>query len=876
MVITTRPLPGNELKPLEQAGVDIYAIQPFGRVELEEFARAWFRAQNPITAMTSAEAFVRQVRDGRLRELVRNPLLATIAAIAKTLEPNRPLPNSRIDLYGRFMEYLLEDGASRRDTLAELRRSAGGRPERQALVEWLHQRRTEIIEQLAVHRLESESSLFEAASAWATEHHPYLPDGWQDDLRALLAGTGVFVHTEDDIRFRHHSFAEFLAARRRAGEIPADFPDLDEWIKRGVAEGSRAFALFTLVLWGRDRRDLGRVMSALLAGTKPEVLLAGRLLAEGVEVDDALTSAVVDRLVALILSNGVLPDKWDEVEEAGKVLLSMPPYVLTPPILARLRGLRDHPDPAEPIRVECAVVVGALEDPEVAARWLEEFAVEVNPAMLNRSVAALKDLVPDGVERAERLLTRLVAANGQGYAITLVIVSIMVDAGFTDAATALLRDLVRRLRADPATVDGRPLPAGPWAGRVADLPGASVPTWGALAELAGRCGCRDESLWAAAKVFSAEGTTEVEFDRAVSAVLSVSGEEGVPTIMAAVATKPAGYVVRTAETLQQSLQPEAAVQLARNLLEGSYVNTAQFRRVTSVIADCNGGTELLRLAEAGLSVEHRVSLAKALSGTKHVQDAFRLARSAMVDPAVDRWDFKDAIRVIFDPEDASTADEIYAVARAREPQHQAAAAAVLSGTNHEELAQQLIKNLLDHLTDPDLLADLAAGLIRQNSGQAGELEAAVLGGFGHGQDHRQVRVVEALIAVRRLDEATNAARLATLNGLEDQFWFSHFVGAWVRAGGVVRAGEIVRELLSRDLVAGYRMEMAEQLAGAGLLESAVTVWLDVVRHHGEEVAEGLRAASYLVKCGRRDDVVAVLDEVPDRPAARRLRAWVMA
>jgi len=43
-VITTRPLPGSELKPLERAGVDTYTIQPFGPVELEDFARAWFRA----------------------------------------------------------------------------------------------------------------------------------------------------------------------------------------------------------------------------------------------------------------------------------------------------------------------------------------------------------------------------------------------------------------------------------------------------------------------------------------------------------------------------------------------------------------------------------------------------------------------------------------------------------------------------------------------------------------------------------------------------------------------------------------------------------------------------------------------------------------
>lgn len=364
LVVTTRPLPGDELKPLEQAGIDSYAIQPFGRVELEEFARAWFRAQSLMTAMSSAEAFVRQVRDGRLRELVRNPLLATIAAIAKTLEPDRPLPNSRVDLYGRFMEYLLDDGASQRNTIAELRRSVRDDADRQALVEWVHQHRTRVVEELATHRLESESPLFEAACEWVRENHPELPDQWQDDLRALLAGTGVFVHVEDDLRFRHHSFAEFLAARKRAGEIPADFPNLDEWIERGLSGNNRAFALFTFVLWGRDERDLGRVLSVLLAGTEPEVLLAGRLLAEGVAVDESLTSAVVDRVVELILANGVLPDPWDDVEEAGEVLVSLPPEAVPPAVLTRLRDLRDRAELAEAVRVESAVVLGKREDPE--------------------------------------------------------------------------------------------------------------------------------------------------------------------------------------------------------------------------------------------------------------------------------------------------------------------------------------------------------------------------------------------------------------------------------------------------------------------------------------------------------------------------------
>jgi hypothetical protein len=501
LVITTRPLPGDELKPLEQAGIDTYAIQPFGPVELEEFAKAWFRAQNPITAAACAAEFVRQVRDGRLRELVRNPLLATIAAITYTLEPHRQLPNSRVDLYGRFMEYLLDDSASRRNTVAELLRSLRDHPQRQMLVEWMHQRRIEIVEQLAVNRLETESPLFEAACEWVKANRSDVPEGWQADLRALLAGTGVFVRTEDNLRFRHHSFAEFLAARRRASEIPVDFPDLDEWIERGLTGAKQVFALFTFVLWGQGEHNLGRVFRVLLAGTKAKVLLAGRLLAEGIVVDEELTASVVSRIMDLILANGALSDPWDEVEEVGQVLVSLMPQTLGASMIARLHDLRDRSEMAEATRIECATVLGHLVESESAARWLECFTENASQTAVKRSVAALKDLVPDGARRAEQLLVRMAAATEQDYPTAMAVISILLETGQTEAAGPLVRGLVRRLHADPALINGSIFPVPTEGSRIADVWQGGPANWGVLAELAARSKCSDEALWAASKVF---------------------------------------------------------------------------------------------------------------------------------------------------------------------------------------------------------------------------------------------------------------------------------------------------------------------------------------------------------------------------------------
>lgn len=104
-VVTTRALPESELAPLRTANVGDYVIEPFGRPELEEFASKWFSFQQMPSAAVDTDRFLRETSDGRLCELVRNPLLATIAAVSAIKEPDRSLPASRIDLYQRFCSY---------------------------------------------------------------------------------------------------------------------------------------------------------------------------------------------------------------------------------------------------------------------------------------------------------------------------------------------------------------------------------------------------------------------------------------------------------------------------------------------------------------------------------------------------------------------------------------------------------------------------------------------------------------------------------------------------------------------------------------------------------------------------------------------------
>ncbi|MFJ9697054.1 NACHT domain-containing protein [Kitasatospora sp. NPDC101183] len=274
-LVTTRPLPESELAPLRRAAFTGYRMEPFSPGELADFATKWFRAQEVEDVEEAAGRFLRETEDGRLSELVANPLLATIAAVSATLDPQQALPTNRLSLYRRFFDYLL-------------RRSADSGS-------WSRAAKEELLEALGRHRIESDGPLEEAALRWAREHGR--PDDPQE-LCELLLASGLLVRQGDSVRFLHHSFAEYLAARSYAREIPPDFPELADWVRRGTSGAEQTLALFTFRLWAdRAECDGALVIDHLLAGLWVEDFsLAALLVAEGASVDAGRRTLLYDRL----------------------------------------------------------------------------------------------------------------------------------------------------------------------------------------------------------------------------------------------------------------------------------------------------------------------------------------------------------------------------------------------------------------------------------------------------------------------------------------------------------------------------------------------------------------------------------------------------
>ncbi|MEV4052326.1 hypothetical protein AB0J55_14185 [Amycolatopsis sp. NPDC049688] len=887
LVITTRPLPHNELLPLEHADIDAFQIQPFSPVDLEEFARVWFRDQNPLEPIEQAKQaaeFVRQIRDSRLRELVRNPLQATIAAITYTLEPGRPLPNGRIDLYGRFMAYLLDDGASRRDTFAELRRGARDHPARLALLDWLQGQRVDIVEHLAVHRLETESPLIEAATQWVTDRRADLPDGWQNDLRAILTATGVFAPREGDLEFRHHSFAEFLAARSRAGEIPADFPDLEEWIERGLSGTKRVFALFTFVLWGRENHDVGRVLQSLLQGTGERVLLAGRLVGEGIDVDDELTAAVVDRLLDLLVCQGVRDDPWDEVESVGEVLRLLMPQMLGSHGLDRLRALRDGADLAEATRIEAAAVLGRLTDAQAAADWLEGFVRHAGLAGVRRGVEVLRDVMPDGARRVDDVVARIAATNEQDRVLTMALISLLLEIDRTASAAKMVRELVGNLRAG-ADVGGADFQYTENDSRLADSWDEGAASWGVLADLAARAGCHDEALWAARRAFASADPRVAEFRDAVNAVLSVGRPDAVAEVVGAAAGRSIRHLVEAAVALQAKLHSAAALDLAGRALTNPHAGEVELMVAAGVFNACNDVASLLKHVEK-LPRQRAHRLIKAVSPFFHEKShpmVRETARLTLTDGSFGYADYDNACRVLLDGADEEDARFVYETSVNRGPDSWVSAAISLRSSGHQALGDELIAKVRAEAAVSSWI-DLAVELDgNEHSDLVTELLTAAVDQGAELPEYGQRRFARALNGVGLKTEAIRVVK----GGFDNSFGNigpAGWVEPWIEIGGAAEAESILTEVLTRDVRAEQRMKVADEFAKAGLLVPAIRVWQDVLRRHGEAVDQGVLAAASLVKCGHRADAAALLTDTlagkrlpaPIRDRLRSLHAWVTA
>jgi hypothetical protein len=210
-------------------------------------------------------------------------------------------------------------------------------------------------------------------------------------------------------------------------------------------------------------------------------------------------------------------------------------------------------------------------------------------------------------------------------------------------------------------------------------------------------------------------------------------------------------------------------------------------------------------------------------------------------------------------------------------------APLLYDTGFPELGEDMLDRLLDAPVDVDVLVEAAGDLLTDDRRDLAErvLDRVLAHAGGRTADQYQ-QLAQLSHRLGRTEEAALFARRAYLIVLDADDDAAGHVGTWLEIAGAHGADQVVADTLRHDVSAEHRLAIATQLVDAGLLDAAVALWLDVARHHGHALDQGIAAASRLVRCGYRDETIAALRDTladdrllaEDRTGLRALLAWV--
>ncbi|MEV4460985.1 hypothetical protein [Microbispora sp. NPDC049633] len=232
-IVGSRPLPESELALLDGEiklgrGAAIpgeserYELLPFDSAQLPQFVRGWMEAAQVHDPVDAIAAFMAQVNRGRLRELVRNPLMATILCQLHAANPNYPLPRGRYGAYQRFYDLLKDrfydcSPAGINSQLASQLNRYGSQA-RNAISD-LPGAILDVLGSLAL-RLQHErvSGSLELVKKYVSHLRPRdMPASrWESLMAQVLRRTGLVVVRGEELDFVHQTLREFLAAKHAA------------------------------------------------------------------------------------------------------------------------------------------------------------------------------------------------------------------------------------------------------------------------------------------------------------------------------------------------------------------------------------------------------------------------------------------------------------------------------------------------------------------------------------------------------------------------------------------------------------------------------------------------------------------------------------
>lgn len=635
-VIGTRMLESSELAPLRGESVGAYEMVPFRREDLETFAANWFSAQDLSHTddhwRAHADRYLHQVHDSRLRELVRNPLLATIAAVVSTRDPGKPLPTNRLDLYRTVVRYLIDDAYSGRRSEA-----------RGDLDVWLHEQRERLIEHLGRARIKGDPLLASAAD-WIAENWtgPGDREVHERAARRQLTATGLFVQEDRDVRFLHHSFAEYLSGLGFAAAIGPDAGALATWVAENQGRDENLL-LFAILSWHRLH---GGDLRPLLLEDEPQGhwhRLSVRLIGDGLDLGDEVTAAVVARAVRYAL---VYDDSGFDV--LGRMYGN-------PITAAHLRRLIDHGELSADVRARALLALGRVTDFNAVGDALMELVPAASlqtRLLIARSVA--EDLPGGEVAEAVDILARCVeTALAEGESMTaMTALGRLCDLGAGAVADRLLDAVLANLPSPTSQAHDLAMIVARVRGRAGleQMVSQDYDPWGRayLATGLAEAGHDDLAARVVRETWSHPGADGFDLRRVCEAWITINGDpETMRRAIAARTDLGQNERLDVAERLAQSGAAEEAIAIASGVLNGPDTSPGAVADAAELWASAKSREETEKLlGELGARYENNpvmlAALARAAKNAEHDLIALDLARRAAVsaDPvaAVEAFD----------------------------------------------------------------------------------------------------------------------------------------------------------------------------------------------------------------------------------------------
>ncbi|NUP47392.1 MAG: hypothetical protein HOW97_08765 [Catenulispora sp.] len=441
LLVTSRDLPAEELAVLEKAGAVRHVLTPFDTAQLTAFAESWFGTDPEGRRRTAG--FLAGLDQAGPRELLRVPLLATIAAILYQQNPDVPLPGNIYTLYEQYLGYLAAARAEQNarqwhDIRARMAAALDGDT---TAADRLRAERAALVEHLATRAAAGEADLLAAAVAFMADRGGRqaairLPD-WPELIASALDATGLFLHAPR-LRFVHLSLAEHLAAAAVARTLPARFDSADPaWdaVVHGLIE-EEDDAVAVLVHHAYRHGDAEAVLEWLERGGMHFKLVAGLLLAEGVPAKPVHTERFLETLRRGMASGAVEHESFTsaagrirhpgaeqlllelaqdpqlDVEKRAMAMAALPSGGARESAVAALRAMADDPTQVAEDRLEAIEALIDLEpedtagviDPLISA-LTDQTADEYDVRSATRMLGALSS---ESVARAaERLYERL-------------------------------------------------------------------------------------------------------------------------------------------------------------------------------------------------------------------------------------------------------------------------------------------------------------------------------------------------------------------------------------------------------------------------------------------------------------------------------------